>query len=71
MTTDSTRKLISTNAAIWAASTLASVILPFVTDSMTDGRSAFLRVGAHAAPLLAGMFLSTITLSRIAHKPAE
>ncbi len=59
-----TKKLVSTNSAIWTVATLASVILPFVTDSLTDGRSAFLRVATHAAPLIGGMFLSSVALSR-------
>ena len=64
MTSDMTKKLVSTNAAIWAVATLASVILPFVTDSLSDGRGAFLRLMAQAAPLMIGMFISSISLAR-------
>ena len=70
MTSETTRKLVSLNAVIWAVATLASVILPFVTDSLTEGRSAFLHVAAHAAPLIAGMFISCASLSRASEKSA-
>jgi hypothetical protein len=71
MTTDANKKLVTNNAAIWVVAIMASVILPFVTDSMTDGRSAFLRLVGHAAPLIAGMFFSTIALNRAGSKAAE
>ncbi len=64
MTTDSMKKLITNNAAIWAIATIASVILPFVTDSLTDGRSDFLRLFGHAAPLFVGMFISSLALTK-------
>jgi hypothetical protein len=71
MTSDTTKKIVSINAAIWASATLASVILPFVTDSLTQGRSAFLRIVAHAAPLFVGMYISSISLARATQKPTS
>lgn len=71
MTPDTARKIVSTNAAIWAAATLASVILPFVTDSLSQGRSAFLHVAAQAAPLIVGMYISSISLARASQKPTN
>ena len=65
MTTKSEkRKLIATNAAIWTAGILASFILPMVTDSMTEGRSAFLRMIAHTFPLFCAMLVSTSVISK-------
>jgi hypothetical protein len=71
MTTDSNKKLVSINALIWTIATLASVILPFVTDSLTDGRSAFLRIFVHAAPLIAGMFISSISVANAVRRSAN
>ncbi|AMV22482.1 hypothetical protein [Planctomyces sp. SH-PL14] len=71
MTTDSNKKLVSINALIWAVATMASVILPFVTDSLTDGRSAFARIFVQAAPLIAGMFISSISVAKAVRRPVS
>lgn len=68
MTSDTTKRAVSINAAIWAAAILASVILPFVTDSLTEGRSAFLRILTHVAPLMVGMYVSSISLAQASKK---
>jgi len=64
MTSDTAKRAVSINAAIWAAATLASVILPFVTDSLSNGRGNFLRLIAQAAPLMVGMYVSSVSLAR-------
>lgn len=41
------KKRIASNAAILIAGILASFILPMIGDSLTEGRSAFLRMLLH------------------------
>ncbi len=71
MTKNEQKKLISTNDGIWAAATLLSFALPFVTDSLTSGPAAFLRALVHTAPLLVGMIFSTAAVSRAIGPPSD
>jgi hypothetical protein len=64
MTETTKKKLITTNAAIWAVGILASFILPLVTQSLSDGPGNFLQVLAQVGPLIVAMFLSTAALNR-------
>ena len=63
MTNIDKKKLLTRNAAIWAGGILASVVLPFVTDSLSDGPGAFLRLMAHVFPLLAAIWISNSAIS--------
>ena len=71
MTKPQLTKLIATNAGIWTLATLASVILPFVSDSMTDGSGQFLRLIMHAGPLMAGLWASSALLGKSLAEPAS
>ncbi|MEZ6058478.1 MAG: hypothetical protein R3C01_17390 [Planctomycetaceae bacterium] len=64
MTSTDKKKLINTNAFVWATSILVSFVLPMVTDSLTEGRSQFLRAITHVAPLIAAMWITTSLIDR-------
>lgn len=72
MTKSEKQKLIATNAAIWAAATLISFVLPLIAESMTDGRGNFLKMMAQVFPLICAMWISTGLLSKgSANQPNE
>jgi hypothetical protein len=71
MTKSQQKKLLSTNAGIWAVATLLSFVLPLVTDSLTAGRSGFLRAFVHAFLLIAGMFFANAAISRAIGPPSD
>ncbi len=64
MTKAEKTKLLTTNAALWSAGILAAFILPLVTDSITDGRSAFLRMLMFLLPMCATLMISNSLLSK-------
>jgi hypothetical protein len=64
MTKPALKRLISINAGIWGLATLASVILPFVADSLSSGEGKFLRLVMQAGPLLAGLWISSAFLGK-------
>ena len=63
MTTSAKKKLIATNAAIWAGATLLSFVLPMVADSVADGTAGFLKMMVHTGPLLLGLLVSSSLIS--------
>ncbi len=58
------KKLIASNAAVLVAGILCSFILPMIGDSMTEGRSAFLRMMLHVLPLVVSMFASSAMINK-------
>ncbi len=64
MTSGQKKKLIGTNAAIWAIAILASFILPFIAESVSTGSAKFLQVLCFALPLIVGMFISSVVISK-------
>ena len=64
MTNSHKKKLIALNASVWGVGILASFILPMISDSITDGSAAFLRMFLHVFPLFVGMYLSTILMAK-------
>lgn len=64
MTATQKKKLISTNAGVWAIAILTSFILPFVAESLSSGPAEFLKVMCFAAPLVGGMMISTATINK-------
>lgn len=71
MTQAQAKRLISTNAMIWAIAAVASVVLPFIGDSLTEGRGQFLRLLMHGSPLFIGLYVSTALLSKYCGKAEE
>ena len=71
MTKNEQKKLLSTNAGIWVAATLLSFVLPLVSDSLTSGRSAFLRAFLHTGLLIAGMITATATIRKAIGPPSD
>ncbi len=66
-----TKKLAAQNAAMLAVAGLASFVLPMITDSLTDGRSNFLRMMAHMIPLLVVIPISSQFVAKAASREAE
>ncbi|MBL8810378.1 MAG: hypothetical protein JNM43_09410 [Planctomycetaceae bacterium] len=64
MTPSAKKKLIAANAAIWAAATLLSFILPMVAASVSDGPAGFLKMVVQTGPLLLGLFVSTAVINK-------
>ena len=64
MTSSEKKKLIGTNAGIWAIAMLAAFILPFIAVSVSTGHAKFLQVMCFAVPLIAGMAISSIVISK-------
>ena len=64
MTSSEKKKLIGTNAGIWAIAMLAAFILPFIAVSVSSGPAKFLQVMCFAVPLIAGMAISSIVISK-------
>ncbi|MCA8992138.1 MAG: hypothetical protein KDA69_03275 [Planctomycetaceae bacterium] len=58
------KRLLATNAAIWAIAALASFILPRVAASLVDGSGNFLIAMAQAGPLLVGLLASHGLMSK-------
>lgn len=69
MTPSAKKKLIATNAAIWAGATLLSFILPMVAASIADGPAGFLKMMVHTGPLLLGLLFSTALINRAIGQP--
>jgi hypothetical protein len=69
MTKSEKEKLIRTNAVIWAVGIIASFVLPMVTESLTDGRGAFLKMMVHVFPLIIAMVASTGVISKAVGRP--
>ena len=64
MTSSQKKKLIGTNAGVWAIATLASFILPFIAESLSSGSANFLKVLCFALPLIIGMVMSTVVINK-------
>jgi hypothetical protein len=64
MTSSEKKKLLGTNAGIWAIAILASFILPFVAESLSSGTAKFLQVMCFALPLIGGMAISSIVIGK-------
>lgn len=64
MTSSQKRKLIGTNAGIWAIAILASFVLPFIAESLSAGVANFLKVLCFALPLIIGMGMSTMVIHK-------
>ncbi len=64
MTSSQKKKLIGTNAGVWAIAILASFILPFIAESLSSGSAKFLQVLCFALPLIIGMVISTVALNK-------
>ncbi|AMV31249.1 hypothetical protein VN12_03960 [Pirellula sp. SH-Sr6A] len=64
MTSGQKKKLIGTNAAIWSIAILASFVLPFIAESVSTGSAKFLQVLCFALPLIVGMFISSMVISK-------
>ena len=64
MTSLQKKKLIGTNAGVWAIAILASFILPFIAESLSSGSAKFLQVVCFAMPLIMGMVLSTVVINK-------
>jgi hypothetical protein len=64
MTSSQKKKLIGTNAGVWAIAILASFILPFIAESLSSGGAKFLQVLCFALPLIIGMVISTVVINK-------
>jgi hypothetical protein len=64
MTSSQRKKLIGTNAGVWAIAILASFILPFIAESLSSGSAKFLEVLCFALPLIIGMAISTVVINK-------
>jgi hypothetical protein len=64
MTLSQKKKLIGTNAGVWAIAILASFILPFIAESLSSGSAKFLQVLCFAVPLIVGMVISTMVINK-------
>lgn len=64
MTAIEKRKLIGMNAAIWAISMLLSFVLPFIAESISSGPAKLFQVICFALPLIAGMWVSSVVISK-------
>jgi hypothetical protein len=64
MTSSQKKKLMGTNAGIWAIAILASFLLPFIAESLSSGSAKFLQVLCFALPLIIGMVISTVAINK-------
>lgn len=64
MTSSEKKKLIATNAGIWAISILAAFVLPFVAESASSGSANFLKALCFGLPLIIGMALSSAVINK-------
>lgn len=64
MTSNEKKKLIATNAGIWGISILVSFILPFIADSLSTGPAKFLQMICVTFPLITGMAISSMVISK-------
>ncbi|MDX1929460.1 MAG: hypothetical protein SFV81_23235 [Pirellulaceae bacterium] len=64
MTSTEKKKLIATNAGIWAIAILAAFILPFIAESLASGQAKFVQVMCFAFPLIGGMAISSVVISK-------
>ena len=64
MTSMQKKKLIGTNAGIWSIAMLASFVLPFIAESLSDGPAKFLQMICFMAPLITGMLISTVVINK-------
>ena len=64
MTSSQKKKLVGTNAGVWAIAILASFILPFIAESLSSGPAKFLQVLCFALPLIIGMVISTVVINK-------
>jgi hypothetical protein len=64
MTSSQKKRLLGTNAGIWAIAMLASFILPFIAESLSSGPAKFIQVLCFALPLIVGMMISTVAISK-------
>ena len=71
MTKHEQRQLLIRNAGIWVAATLLSVVLPMISDSLTEGRGTFLRLMLHVGPLLAAMQVANTVTSKALGPPSD
>ncbi|NNE00715.1 MAG: hypothetical protein HKN47_25650 [Pirellulaceae bacterium] len=71
MNSDAKKKLIGTNAVIWTTAMLVSFVLPFITDSITDGDANFLRAMSHVFPLICGLIFSNSIINKSIPEPVE
>lgn len=71
MTKSEKKKLIGNHAATWSVAILASFILPFVGESMTDGRSHFIKVLMQIMPLMAALWFASVQLNKAIGEPTE
>ncbi len=58
------KKLVGTNATIWVIAILVSFILPFIAESLSSGPAKFLQVMCFTFPLIVGMVVSSIVISK-------
>ncbi len=70
MTASEKKKLMATNAGVWAISILASLILPFIADSLAVGSAKFIQLICFAFPLILGMAMSTLVINKAITEPA-
>lgn len=64
MTSSEKKKLVATNAVIWSIAILTSFILPLVAESLSSGSAKFLQVLCFAFPLITGMVISSMVISK-------
>lgn len=65
------RKLVAINAAVLAAASLASFVLPLITDSLTEGRGKFLHAMVHVFPLICAMAFSCYLMGKAISESPE
>lgn len=71
MNNSAKKKLIATNAAIWAGGMVTSFVFPLIVESITDGRANFLKMMVHLFPLIIAMMASTGIISKAIGQPTE
>lgn len=71
MTRGEKKRLITTNALIWAVGMVVSFIAPLIVESIVDGRGEFLKMAAHVFPLVIAMQASTGVINKAIGEPAE
>lgn len=71
MTASQKKKLIGTNAGVWAVAILAAFILPLIGESLSSGSAKFLQVLCFAAPLIVGMVISTMLINKSVSETAS
>lgn len=71
MTRQQQAQLLVRNAAIWGVATILALLFPFVTDSLTEGRSAFLRTFLPLGLLIVGMQTSNALIRKAIGPPTD